>query len=788
MANKLRTIGTGIVVALVLAGTLTVWTYLARQVVDEQAFASLEAAFEALDAGRYEEAALLIRQLQDKKQLAPQDYGGPMFILGAIRAKEAEENTSPQQRRAAYLIAAGYLKQARARGFPAGRADEGIYLLAKSLANSAQSTESIPVLKEALEINPQWSTEIHGLLADAYLDLPTPELESALQHNQTHLEDQLLSPTQKEEHLLQQGEILLRLGKQAEAWKVYQTLPETAQRHADANILEGQLLMSDARAILIDSTLPNADRYARANQKFEEAIEVLRKAQMKDAQNKRRLPESMYLIGVCYAEMGPKYSDAALDQFARTRKQYMTLPEGIAASVAEADLLQSQKKYDDCVAAYRRTLFAVGDPSVYQNRWLPLSRLQTRIRNAHQGLMDAGQFDLASAMLDDFHPLFSQTEVLSIRAQSLKLNCVSKLTTQQATDRLEVKDRQQKARAYLRQAGQVFEQLAKHHFTTPSYTDILWEAADCYIQGQSYTQAARVLREYLKYEITARRPQALVLLGQALLAQGRYDECISALQECITLHHHDVAVYEARIICSHALREKGEMDQAIQMLLDNFSDDTLTPKSREWQDSLFYYGTLLHETGRYEEAINRLTEAVDRNVSQTILAHYLVADAYRQAAKEPLKRYEEAQSDNEREKQLESFHHYLNAAANHYQEVQQALTVASAEGDLNPLDQAILRNSYILRGGVLFDLRQYDAALEVFRNASSLYPNDPIVLETYVQIANCHRRMNRLVEARGALEQAKVVLRRIPSNADFSLATNLSRSEWNELLDEMSQW
>ena len=50
-------------------------------------------------------------------------------------------------------------------------------------------------------------------------------------------------------------------------------------------------------------------------------------------------------------------------------------------------------------------------------------------------------------------------------------------------------------------------------------------------------------------------------------------------------------------------------------------------------------------------------------------------------------------------------------------------------------------------------------------------------------MASCHRRLNRPAEARGTLQQAKVVLDRLPADAPFANSTNFSRREWTELLD-----
>jgi hypothetical protein len=62
------------------------------------------------------------------------------------------------------------------------------------------------------------------------------------------------------------------------------------------------------------------------------------------------------------------------------------------------------------------------------------------------------------------------------------------------------------------------------------------------------------------------------------------------------------------------------------------------------------------------------------------------------------------------------------------------------------------------------------------------------VLESFVQVANCWRRLDQPAMARGNLERAKVVLGKLPADADFLASTNFNRQQWTLLLDEMGKW
>ena len=81
------------------------------------------------------------------------------------------------------------------------------------------------------------------------------------------------------------------------------------------------------------------------------------------------------------------------------------------------------------------------------------------------------------------------------------------------------------------------------------------------------------------------------------------------------------------------------------------------------------------------------------------------------------------------------------------------------------------------RADALFDMGKYEDAIQAYSAATNRYQHEPESLEAYVQIASCHRRMGRISEARGTLEQARVVLQRIRADADFTKTTRLARQD-----------
>jgi len=216
---------------------------------------------------------------------------------------------------------------------------------------------------------------------------------------------------------------------------------------------------------------------------------------------------------------------------------------------------------------------------------------------------------------------------------------------------------------------------------------------------------------------------------------------------------------------------------------------SLEPTAQEWRDSLFLLGDYLHNSQQYQEAIRTLDEAVERypDAHQALLARYTIARSYHSASENPAKLAAEAKTESERLKNRNLRDENLTLALDNYLQVQRMLTL-QGHVDSNELERTLLRNCYMMQGSVLFQLKRYEEARKAYANISTLYQNEPFVLESFVHIATCYRRLNKPVKAKGTIEQAKLVLSRLPEDIDFRLVTNFSRQSWVLLLDEMSQW
>lgn len=755
-----------------------------KNVERQREHVTLEMAIDAYDEGYYANARDLAEKLRPE-DLQDDEQGGKAYVLGAVLAHEADELWGEEQRARA-ILAARRLQESQRDGWPPGREGEGHYLLGKCLAMGGDKVASRAVLEEALAFEPPNKAAIYLLLTRVWLEGDHADLQKALEYNALHLASAHLGPHDRHAGLLEQAQIYFKLKEVDNCLKTLDEIPLESIVGAEAALLRGRLMLRAANAQakqIGDKPTPEQTDALRAQ--YEQVITVLRRAQL-DPLAIKAIRQSMYLIGVCYLHLGDQ--QAALAQFERARQVYLDTREGLAAGLQEADLLLSASRDDEAVAIYCQVLSAIPADVKFANPFIPSQKFRARILEAFDHYQSQGDIPRAVQIAEHLTPLIPQARAIEILAETYRKWAQRKLAEAEKTSGTGASQLRTEGRALMRKAARTFGELARLNFSTRSYPDDMWRSAECFLEGHQFTQAVAAYDEYLKYELRRRRPQALVNMGECYLALGKLDEALAALGECILFHSQDAASYEARLLAAKVHLEKGETAEAESLLKENLSGDYLTPESQEWRDSLFAYGSLLATEGRYNEAIERLEEAITRypNTPRAIEARYLTAEAYRQLAKIPQEKLQNDSNSTTRLVHLKEVNQALEAAIAQYEDLQTALNARQEQTQLSAIEQATLRNSYFAVGAALFDMGRYEDSIRAYSIATNRYQHAPEVLEAFVQIATCYRRLNKPIEARGAVQQAKVVLNRIKPEAPFTQTTNYTRTDWVSLLDWLS--
>ncbi len=367
----------------------------------------------------------------------------------------------------------------------------------------------------------------------------------------------------------------------------------------------------------------------------------------------------------------------ALEAFVRLGRQHYGTDEALAAQLNEAEIRQSRGEHDEARNLYTKVIDEAADAAVYANPWVSLADLRAAFVGAQQQFQQANQFAAALALSDACQQILPADERAEMEAQTHKAWGEFLMRDVAGRGSLSGQVTEAEARVHFRAAADAYQRLTSLRYTTHNYPDDLWKSGECFLRGQNYEAAIPLFRQFLQLAPRALHPQGLVGLGECHLALGRYHEALQVLEQCIQSYPKHPESYQARLLASHAylqLQQLAEtnrplLQKAKQLLLDNLQNSELTPRSIQWQHSLFAYGKLLFNEGMTQEALSRingvdspdpalrkeglknlyaantlfleairhLDEAVQRypDAAEAGAASYCIAEAYRHAAKLP---------------------------------------------------------------------------------------------------------------------------------------------------------
>ncbi len=748
---------------------------------------TLEAALAAWEQEDFVEARSVAQSLLLPGALPVSELGGPLFVLGAVSLREADLVWG-YERRTHYLLAARYLEEARDRGWPASYQAQGLQLLAEALLASGQAPAARLALQDALEADPADVARVHYLLSEAHLADSGGDLAAALEHNRAGLEDGRLQPALRDRLWIQQAEIHLRQGDAAAAREAATAVTNQSPLRSEQTLLHARILIAEARQMRDEAEQAPADPPPPSVvDRFRQAIELLRQAQGLDVLGNDTTPKAMYWIAECYAELGD--DRAAIDQLDRTSQMFPQSPHDLAARLLKAEILKRKRQDDDAIETLRAALaieptFSEGESA----HGVGPGEIRKRLLGIYGTYFESEQYALATRMAELLRALTTDGTGHELEGRARRAWGRAMLLQAETQSPPESTALEESGRFQLRQAGEAFFLVARARLVSRGYPDQLWNAAESYLAGHDFANAAKILTTYLGEGERRRRPVALVGLGEAQLALDRPDEALSTLQTCVDFHPQAPSTFQARILASYAHQELDQPNEAEQRLLENLADERLTPASLEWRQSLIELGKLLYLRGRYDEAIVRLDEAVGRYPEDPRVAElrYLAAISLRQLGLQlAAPPGEDVPASAYAAREAESLAH-LDAAAVRLLAERDALVELETERALTPREKVRLRNCYFAAGATLIALDRQQEAIDVFTQAVNRYGAAPESLEAYVQISHCFQQLGRPQEARGSLEQAKVVLAKIDEDVDLRLATNFDRPGWTQRLEWLS--
>ncbi|MGD9692875.1 MAG: tetratricopeptide repeat protein [Phycisphaerales bacterium] len=327
-----------------------------------------------------------------------------------------------------------------------------------------------------------------------------------------------------------------------------------------------------------------------------------------------------------------------------------------------------------------------------------------------------------------------------------------------------------------------------------AYAESLWNAADAWDRAGSHELAIKAFSEYANGRPSdARSAAARLRVAQAHQAIGEFAPAAEVYRTLITDNPQSGERVRSIVPLARTLLADGESgndEEAERLLRLAVGGTVMPPDAPDFRIALNELGSHYLRSGRYANAIERLTESLERypNGGPTDGAlgvdavRLKLADALRLSAKEIAETLRGAMPQNERDELTAMREKRLRDAHAMYEEIC-AAAVLREEKRLSASERAAVRNAFFYRGDAAFDLAEYDAAIEAYDVAANRYAGDPASLVAMIQIVNAYAQTGRMEEARTANERARQRFRELPPEAFDRPDLPIDRAHWERWLE-----
>ncbi len=756
------------------------WIY--RSLQPEPPKYDLDAAIEAIDAGDERFAIRIAKEFLPWSDLLPQRRWIPPYVFGMVELRKTRLLWGDKLRQT-QLLAARFLDASNEFEVPSTRRPTILYDLGRLQLQLGLRQQAIGHLLAALPLNPERAIEIRRLLVEAYMQLTPPAYETAYQAVLDYLDDAQLTPSDRELGWLLQGEILARTNRFDDAIRVFDNIPENSKSRAAALFEQGRILMQQAQSLRPKVDQPKLSTEHQIDALYRRAIKSFEDTPVRDNWSTEYTPRALLFAARCrYLN---DQVETALKGYDQLLRWYPETIEAHTGRFESAEILLRQGGEDQAIQQFREAFREFGPYQLYDNPWLGIREIRERIIEAHRFLMSRNDYIRASALTECAAQMPVDMVVWQLGGEANRALGAARLRDAETQPYKEAERLRGEARAAYHAAAINYERLAWAHRSTADYPQNVWDAAEAHIAASEYEQAIERLNDYLGTYAPPQRTAATVAHVECLLNLSRVEEALAILDQTEALSNADAFKSRLPLLAARAYLLRNDLKSAESMLRGLLDNDLLTPDAKDWKDALFMLARVLYDGERFDEAMLKFEEAVARypRSDEAREAQYLLAEAYRRAADQvEIDRQQEGLNDDDRQERRKQAKGLYDSALEAYRTSISMLEYREMTGQITPIEQRLLRNALFARGVTLHSLFRDEEAVSAYLVVVNRYQNTPEVLDALVQIAFCYRRMQRPIEARGTLLQAKLILERLPTDTPFTLTTNFSRDEWAQWL------
>lgn len=760
-------------------------------------------------------AADLADELETAKYIDPEFPAGVAFVRGMVAFLDGREFTGREQQQR-YLKAIDEFDYASQRGMPADRRDELTFCLGVALQNVGLTNRAREVLEDALEVWPEGKAEVILLLVDNYRTSQKRDLlDRAINLLDELNEVEGLTSDERGRAALLKSDLLNLVGRRQEAMAVLGSVPfergsDSEQGlqiiRAESLIHEGQLLLARSREGGDDAGRLRSD----ARERFADAQEILQKFTGSTVAPSRAA-RAQYQVGVCSELLGNR--QAAITHYQNTIRRFDVYDEAFAARVRLALVFQQEGRKEESIRVFRQVQALVPRPEDFRNSLYNLTDLRGVILDAADTWRNSGDFAEAITLCREMPPVLDRGVALNFAAQFSQQWADAVQARQEQAPADDQPGMEQEVRDRWAASGDAWAELARAMRTSARYPEFLKTSAEHYRLGHDFERALEQCNSFIRAEPPRDMPSVYVLRGRTLMDLDRLNDALGDLQFVIDNAPTNAAAFEAQFLVGSCLLEMDRPDDAERAWRALTQSNDVKPSADEWRRAKFGLGRLLVLRGaddfrrsqpedgdemteeqaalreaayeKWREAAYHLHEYLLRypETVERIECHYMLASSYHKLSLELRERLKRPMPTNARRELYRELQMRLDDAANQYRQLQRDLQSLRANSRLDAYGQELYRNTFLEIPHVFFDKGDYIDALDGYRTVATRFPDHVCVLRAYLQMSRCYNRLNQPEEARRQLEQARVILRRLPDEAFTSLSSGMTRDDWSAWID-----
>lgn len=748
----------------------------------------------------------LIEKVATAKYTDPDFSGAVPYVRGMLAFYEARELVGVDIQKP-LLKAIDFLEEARLRTIPPERRHELDYALGASLQLVGLKARARGFLEDALENFKPERREISALLLGSYLEEQSDEsLKKCLQLAEELLKDESLDDDEQELIRIQYAQALQLLDRTEDAEKVLAQSESKTTSTQQSTLLKARSLMANADKLRKRDDKTATAKYLEAQQMLAPLLAPL----VKD----RVASQANFLTARCAARL--RNDESAINYFQQIIRKYPNTHEGLASLIELADLFRRLGRNEEAVASYRKALKTIRRPEDFRNRWLTVREFQESAEQAWDAWIEDGEFELAIGIASDLTPLFSLMRAAE-RVAETHQRWAQRLQADYDAGGFEKRvGMTAEVRSRWRESAKSFADLAELLRPTKRYAEIIWQSAMNYANGYDFESSLKQTTAFLNSAPREGVAPAYLHRGRMQMHLDKLPEAIESFRQVTRDFPRDPATFEAQLWIGHCFLEQNKLEDA-EKTWRELMNGSLDPLAKEWRDAKFALSQVLVEQAANiskqvvvpdgqplteaqkqtrerafdlnQEAIRHLDEYIRRypTADGRFEARQLMARALRSSIDRPRERLQVNMPAAARQQLHKEIARALDRALTELRTLQDELQGLHTAGRLDRLGQQLYRETFLAIPDTLFEQELYDEAIDEYRSILNRFPEHPMSLTAYIQMARCHEKQGHSDEARLQFEQARLLLQRLPDSAFVPSNTSLTRADWTTWLDWAQQ-